>query len=242
MQVGDYILNHDQVGPLTIWKWPDPDLLYCIGADSCGGMRSGDSAAAHVVRADTGDLVAVFHDKLEPADFAVVLNDLGRYYGGRDPAAFMVPENNNHGHATVLRLRDLAYPCLFFRVSWDSIQQKEVTKFGWATTPQTRSIMLSAGQEALKDPEVGIPHIPTLEEMLNFIFNDSGKAEAAPGETDDCVISFSLAQVGRRFLKLPADFVTKEHRMTREQVAEQIVAQGREDLVESREVARSGWI
>jgi hypothetical protein len=195
-----------------------------------------------VVRADTGDVVAVFHDKLEPADFAVVLNDLGRYYGGREAAAFLLPENNNHGHATVLRLRDLGYPSLFFRVSWDSIQQKEVTKFGWATTPQTRAIMLSAGQEALKDPEVGIPDIETLEEMMNFIFNDVGKAQAAPGETDDLVISFSLAQVGRRFMQLPADIITKEHRMTREQVAAQIVADGRDALIEKREVVRTGWI
>lgn len=106
----------EENGRLLIWEVPDPDepASYVVGADPSGGTGN-DDAAVVGFNCRTGRQAFTWkHDRTGPGFLGSdVLDRLGRRWANASNGtpAYIVVENNNHGHATLTGLLWIAkYP------------------------------------------------------------------------------------------------------------------------------------
>lgn len=196
-------------GELTIYKRPERNRQYIIGADSAqgidilkggGGKADPDFACAQVGDRDTGEVVARLSARLTPAEFARQLWMLGSFYNW----AQLVPEINNHGWATVDALLKgddgrIGYPVtlIYHRIrTTDQDPQERADLIGFLTTTVTRPQMISTLDEALRTGALIVHHPETQQQCRTFVIKADGKAEGAYGCHDDDVIGLALLCVG----------------------------------------------
>ena len=91
---------------LTIHAAPEEGHAYAIGADPAEGNPQSDESAACLLDAITGDQVAVWAGRFEPATFANGLAALAAWVAGLGGTCGVLVERNNHGHAVLLALRE----------------------------------------------------------------------------------------------------------------------------------------
>ncbi len=164
---------------VSTWEPPKPGAAYVISADPAEGV-GGDFSGATVYERGTGRHVATLRGQLAPWDFARELAELGRIYNG----AVIVVERNNHGHAVLQALlREQKYPRIF---------EGRDGRPGWLTNEVTRTAALDAFEDAHRRGIWTSPDAVVLGEMLKFIINEKGKAEAARGAFDDMVIASAI--------------------------------------------------
>lgn len=194
--VGDFNMHNgrfenDLKGKIKIWEKPKIDGKYVIGADVSEGLQHGDFDSADVLKLPYGQQVAHLHGKMDPDTYGEVLNLLGRYYN----IALLGVECNNHGHATIGKLKHLGYPNLYQREALDSnADGKKVKKAGWLTTRNSKYKIVDGLRGALRDQETGIACVDTVIEMGNFVVkDDNGQYGAKLGCFDDRVMSYCIA-------------------------------------------------
>lgn len=154
-------------GILKVWKMPQAQHEYCVGADGARGMDvdrpdapPGDYAAAVVWDMTTGEQAAGLQARLNPRELAEFLDKLGRFYctpelGDQHYAMLGIELTGNLGLETQRRLReDYHYPRYRF-MPWRG-KDDRVTKFrslaiGWETTGRTREMMFTAFRTALRE-------------------------------------------------------------------------------------------
>lgn len=176
-------------GHLSVYMRPSRNGIYVIGADSGYGTDKGDFSTAQVLRVPEFDQVAVFQDRVEPDDFAKILNALGHWYN----TAAICPETLGAGMATVLKLhKDLLYPYLYTREIFDKIENIYREQVGFLTTQSSKPVLVSELISAFHDDLIRFRDMGTLEEM-SFFTEKSGKFNAEPGKHDDLVIALALA-------------------------------------------------
>ncbi|XOB41782.1 MAG: hypothetical protein ACKKMS_00060 [Candidatus Nealsonbacteria bacterium] len=137
---------------------------YVIGADPAEGLATGDDSAAKVFKKSTWRQVAGIRGKWDPRTFAVKLDQLGRKYN----FALIGVERNNHGHAVLLKLRELEYPRIY--VHWDK-------KYGWITDSKTKYILLDELGEALEEDLVGFYEEDILADVRACQYDDKGNVD-----------------------------------------------------------------
>lgn len=127
--------------------------------------------------------------------------------GRRFNHAYMGVERNNHGHAVILGLeQDTHYPNLYKEDKNTRIlangQNRLQRKTGWATTSQSKPIMIDQLKMGLEgDSMEGVnefmPEITWLDtELFNELLTfkeENGKLEAIAGKHDDNVIATAIA-------------------------------------------------
>jgi hypothetical protein len=177
---GGYRIVTEENGPLSIWLSPEEEADYEIGADVAEGDEGGDYSAAYVVNKRTWEVVAIWYGQVTPFEFAVVLDNLGRYYNQAEIAV----EKPGPGASTVEKLQELRYPLLF---------KYDRDKVGFLNNVQTRSNLISTFIDAVKDGSVKVRDRATLDEMYNFIRNPrTMKIEAREGCHDDRVMGLGI--------------------------------------------------
>ena len=94
-------------GPLRVWEFPKPKLVYVIGADPSEGLEHGDFTSVHVLDATNRRLVATYHARVD-ADLlgSDILFHLGHWYN----QALVGVESNNHGLTTLSALQECQLP------------------------------------------------------------------------------------------------------------------------------------
>jgi hypothetical protein len=208
-------------GNLTVYEEPLDGFKYVIGADPSDGLiEGGDNAAACVLRCPDLKQVAMWAKPIEPDEFADLLYALGMLYN----KALLGVEVENMGRATILRLaKDLFYPNLFYRMTQDDITTKRLTKFGWYTTQITKPIMISAGQAAIREDDIQLLDIQTIEEMQGYKRHDDGSYGAPQGKHDDCVMATLIAiQMAKQIHINLASAKQKAHRFSLHSLTRQI--------------------
>lgn len=175
-------------GPLSVWKHPLKHASYVIGADVADGVDLGDYQVAYVVDKDTLEVVAVWHGKVDPDDYAVQLELLGLYYG----RALVAVENNyNPSVATTLRKR--GYPNLYYYRD-PEVRKARTSRPGWNTNRRSRRLMLAAFSGLHREGRVKSWCKGFLEEATTFVWNDKeGSWRAAHGRHDDRVMAQAIA-------------------------------------------------
>jgi len=192
MQVGSMEWTEHPEGDTRIYDWPNPNSEYIVSADVAEGMvkgDDGDSSAAHVIDRYSWEQVAVFEGKLSPQRFGEYLEKIGYLYN----SAMISCEVNNHGHTVNNYLEQKQYPNVFYRRDFDKLGNPIHQKIGWETNRKTRPMLVDALDDSILRKILEINDIPTLKEMLRFVYNpNTGKQEGAPGCHDDLVISLGI--------------------------------------------------
>ena len=179
-------------GPLELFQEPDLNAAYVIGADTARGLSHGDYCCAVVLKipATTSEPlthVASYHAQSEPDRFGEELNELGRWYN----EALLGVENNSHGLTTLVTLRDLAYPNLFYRRVVGKKKDTRTREMGWATTRTTKPLMIDELGGALRERSLIVRCPATVRELMAYRRGSGGEMSGAPH--DDRVIAAAVA-------------------------------------------------
>jgi hypothetical protein len=182
---------------LTIFRAPAKDKIYLVGADTGEGLATSDWCYASVIERDTGEQVAVLAGRWAPDLYAEKLDKLARHFGqhavpGNRTPVIVGVERNNHGHAVLLRLAQLAAGGPY------TIYRAKDKRPGWLTSTSSRPVLVDQLEEAVRTEATVIHDAGTVDQMQTFAYNDEGKPEAAEGFHDDAVMAHGIAWQLRR--------------------------------------------
>lgn len=173
-------------GECLVYEEPKAGVPYVVGADTAGD--GSDWFVAQVLDNRDGRQVAVLRRRYDEDAFAREVCALGYWYN-----TALLGIEANFSTFPIKECERLGYPRQFMREVEDSYTHKMQKRYGVRTTAQTRPIMV-AGLIAFAREQIGlIQDAQTLREMLVFVRNERGKAEAMQGEHDDCVMALAIA-------------------------------------------------
>lgn len=173
-------------GNIKIYEYPQKRVPYVLGGDTAG--EGSDFFTAHVINNITGKQVAVLKQQYNEIEYVKQVYCLSMFYN----CALIGLENNFSTYPTQ-KLAELNYPNQFVRKKEDQYNNKFEKSFGFKTTSITRPYILGLLQEIVYDNIDAIQDKETLREMLTFIVNDKGRAEAEEGYHDDLVMALAIS-------------------------------------------------
>jgi len=184
----------DRGGPdrnVWIWKQPLTEHKYIISADIARGDGK-DFSAFHIIDSSEGEIVAEYKGKIAPDKFGDLLNE----YGLRYNKALMCPENNSFGYATIVKLKDLNYPKMYYNKNksvyiGDYVPPAETELAGFTTSGKSRNQILTKLEEVIRNKQLMIYSSRFYEELKTFVWNEN-KAQAMKGENDDLIMSLAI--------------------------------------------------
>lgn len=186
-KIMSYEWVEDKNGFIKIYEDVEERNPYVLGGDTAG--EGSDNFTGQVLNNITGKQVAVLKQKFDEIEYTRQIYCLGMYYN----KALIGIETNFSTYPTV-KLAEMKYPNLYIRdKNPDDYRNKLETKLGVNTNKATRPHMLAILQTVVKDSIESIVDKETLEEMISFIVNETGKAEAQEGCHDDLVMGLSIA-------------------------------------------------
>lgn len=177
----------DEKGYLHIWKEPEPNRYYAIGADVAEGRKDGDYSVG-MVGSDDFDIHCMWYGHTDPDLFGEELVKLAKYYN----QAYLGVENNNHGLATLKAIQKKEYWNVYFAKTYDKITDKVTQKLGWNTNSKTKPLMIDKLREFVREMYLGIPSKLLVSEMLSYIICDDGSTNAQQGSHDDTVMATAI--------------------------------------------------
>ena len=83
------------------------------------------------------------------------------------------------------------------REIYDNYEGRLRKSFGFQTNGLTRPVLVATMQEFMRSHLHLVHDRDTLQEMLSFIRNEKGRAEAEQGEHDDLVMAYGIALMAR---------------------------------------------
>jgi hypothetical protein len=183
-----------QGGHFKMYKPPLKGHSYVIATDSSDGLPTGDPACAQVLDRSTWEQVGILHGHIPPDLFGDYVFALGAFYHW----AIVMPELNNQGLVTVLRLRDLNYPRITTHerltvLDPNSGRVETTDELGWRTTEKNKPIIITDLQSALREMLIVIHDKMTLREVEHFSIVKDGKYGGAGGFHDDRVFALMMA-------------------------------------------------
>jgi len=181
-------------GYFKLYKPPLKGHRYVIGSDSSDGLPGGDPACAQVLDRSTWEQVGVLHGAVPPDIFGDNLFALGSFYNW----ALIIPEVNNQGLVTVLRLRDSGYPRITtyertLVLDAGSGKVETTDELGWRTTDKNKPLIINDLQQALREMLVILHDQMTMKEIKHYSVLKDGKFGGAGGHHDDRVMALMLA-------------------------------------------------
>lgn len=180
-------------GNLRVYEAPQEGATYVIGGDVAEGVSATgtDSSVGQVFKLPQMVQVAVLQaEDLDPDDFAVALYHLGRIYKW----AWIAVESNGPGLAANTKLaKELRYPNLYVRETFDQREKVYLKKIGWHTNRATKPQLVTDLRAAVRDDEIMWRDIPTLEEFTYYVQHKDGKLGAVRGKHDDLLMSAGIA-------------------------------------------------
>jgi hypothetical protein len=183
-----YLFSPKGRGNLRIWKNPEPDNYYSIGADTAEGLVSGDFTCAEVFDKKNYEQVAEWHGKCPPDLFAFELKKLGEFYNN----AKVVVESNNHGLVTLTYLKPIYYN-LYYRREFDKRDNKATRQMGFRTTGKSKPILIDDFNKLFRENELIINGRELLTEMSTYEEDENGGMNAMHNCNDDRVIAACLS-------------------------------------------------
>lgn len=173
---------NDSNGYIKIYR--EPMGMSVIGGDTAG--EGSDFFAAHVLDSD-GNQCATLHKQFDGDLFVKQIYCLGAYYKS------LIAIESNFDTFPNRELQRLRYPTIYVREKYDQILADTQDRYGFKTTALTRPAIITQLVEIAREHIEKISDKETLQEMLSFIRNPKGRAEAAEGAHDDLVISLAIA-------------------------------------------------
>ncbi len=196
----EFVAN--QEGYLTVYRFPRAGRHYLVCADVAEGIQDGDWSVAHVLDRSSWEQVACLRLRINPGAFGKSLVDLGILYNN----AVLTPELNNHGWATVERIKAEKYPHLLnTRTIWPDEPERD----GFPMLNQKiKSNVIDALRSAVNDRTMPLHNLVTVNEMQTFIEHE-GKMEAMETCHDDCVTSLAIGAYCLKFLQVDETYAER---------------------------------
>lgn len=165
--------NDTKNGYIKIYEIPDsPEISqYCIGGDTAG--EGSDYFTGQVLNAKNGKLCATLRQQMDADLYTKQMYCLGKYY--KDA---LIGIESNFDSFPNAELQRIGYKNLYVREKTDDITHKKYTEYGFKTTLVTRPLIISNLVEIVREHIEQITDKETLEEMLTFVKNAKGRAEA----------------------------------------------------------------
>lgn len=192
-------------GAISIYLEPKRGYPYVIAGDTAGD--GSDFFIGQVLDNTTGEQVAVLRQQYDEDMYAIQMYCLGKYYNDG-----MIGIEANFSTYPIKYLEKLGYSNQYMRESVDSITHKVNMKYGFKTTSLTRPLIISELVRIARENIELINDITTLKEMLTFVRNEAGRAEALQGKHDDTVMALAIAHHIRPQYSMTADIPTTKRR------------------------------
>lgn len=181
------VFTPDENGEVEIWKMPEPDKAYCVGADVAEGLITGDYSVGLVGNEDF-DLCLKYRTHIDPDLFGDELVKIARFYN----EAYIGCENNNHGLTTLKAIQRAEYWNIFFTKSYDKLNDTVTQKIGWSTNARTKHLMIDKLAEYLRNQWIGLKDREIIQECLTYVIDEKGSTNAQSGCHDDLVMSLAI--------------------------------------------------
>ena len=198
---------NDSNGYIKIYNLPNvPEMTkYCIGGDTAG--EGSDYFTGHVIDAKSGLQVAVLKHQIDSDLYSRQMYCLGMYY-----KQALIGIESNFDSFPIKELVRLGYPNLYVREREDKYSGITEKSYGFRTTTVTRPVIISNLIKIVRENTRLINDVDTLKEMLMFVRNEKGRAEAQEGEHDDLVMGLAIAYRVREQVVFLEDTITVEPR------------------------------
>lgn len=180
-----------ETGYIQIYQDVKPYYPYVIGGDTAGD--GSDFFVGQVLDNTDGSQVAKLKHQFDEDLYARQMFCLGKYYN----YALLVIETNFSTYP-VKELARLGYYKQFIREVEDKITKEKEKRHGFQTNKLTRPIIIAELVKTVRESPELFNDVGTLEEMLTFVRNERGKAEAQKGAHDDEVMAMAIAHYGRK--------------------------------------------
>lgn len=190
---------------------PPQDTIYVIGVDISNGSGSSNSVIS-VLDHKTNRIVAKFWDSYTtPEELAEQAMFAAIWFGGLRPAT-IVFEKNGPGSIFGRKLLKFSYPMIYMQKNEGIKGDPKTPRWGWHSSPARKEMLLGEYREALKNDEI-INHCKeSLDEALEYSYNDKGQIEPGVKSEEgggtalhgDHVIADALLVLGRK--ELPKAF------------------------------------
>jgi hypothetical protein len=177
----------NEKGYVEIFKMPEEDRFYSIGADVAEGLVTGDYSCG-IVGSDDFDVSAIWHGHIDPDLFGVELVKLARFYND----AYIGCERNNHGLTTLKAIQNEDYYNIYYQKIYDKIADQVTQKIGWGTDRRTKPLMINKLAEFVREKWLGIKSKLIIEELLSYVIEDDGSTNAQEGCHDDSVMALAI--------------------------------------------------
>lgn len=198
-----WLPRDDDKGVLTIWKRPERGVLYCGAADPSQGKdvsmdkrgSNPDFSVSGIAETLTGEMCALYRARTRPGQFAIDVALLCRWFNW----AFLTPEANDAGFIDALV--NTGYPLeQIYNRRRDPTDRRpsRIQEIGFETTPLTRSWLVGAAEEAVRDLTIIIRSQVVIGECQTFVVKPNGKHEHMDEKHDDCVLMLGLLEICRR--------------------------------------------
>lgn len=194
--------NEDANGHVTIYEDVRNKVPYVLGGDTAG--EGSDYFTGHVIDNVTGAQVAVLHQQFDEHEYARQMYCLGKYYN-----TALIGIESNYSTFPLRELERWNYPKMYVRESFDSYTHKPEKRFGFVTTKLTRPVIIANLVKIVAESVHLINDIRTLEEMLTFVKNENGRAEAQEGAHDDLIMGLAITYQIREQQSMTVDNAPK---------------------------------
>lgn len=190
----DYIIDDSikfvdshQKNWIRIYEEPQPKNPYVIGGDTKG--EGNDYYAMTVINNHTGNRAASMDiNIMTSSPYTYQLYCAGRYF---NDALIGVEINFNTG--PIEELQRLSYPRQYVRRKFDDYRKVREEKYGFKTDGNSRPLIIDKEGDVVLNEIDLLNDIPTLEQMLTFIYDDKGRPDAMEGKHDDLLFSEMIA-------------------------------------------------
>ena len=174
-------------GSITIYEDVKSGYPYVIGSDTSG--EGSDYFVAYVLDNTTGKIVAKLRTQTDETEYTRQINYLGMHYNN----ALIAIESNFSTYPIKTLDEVYNYPNQYIRERQDTFTGGIVKSYGFKTTKVTRPLILANLMNVLNERIDTLLDEDLLIEMLSFVKNDQGRAEAMQGSHDDCVMAIAIA-------------------------------------------------
>ena len=180
----------DSSGYISIYHDKTEGVPYVIGGDTAG--EGSDYFVGQVLDNMTGRQVCTLRHRMDEDLYAKQMYCLGIYYN-----TALIAIEANFSSYPIKELERLGYPKQYVRTAEDTYTRKPKESYGFKTTVVTRPVIIAGLVEIVRESVELINDVDTLGEMLTFVRNEKGRAEAEDGAHDDCVMSLAIAYYAR---------------------------------------------
>jgi len=180
--------REDSNGHLKLWidlppsGSPSCDFKYVLGCDISAGVGSSISTGCAYNKTTNEKVAEYANPYVRPEEFAKQMIALAAWLN----KAFLIWESNGVGRQFGARVMDSDYGNIYYRKREETISKKETLTPGWASSKETKLVLLGAYRLAVERQQLFNFSGDALDECLEYTYNMMGGVEhSKEGNKDD---------------------------------------------------------